>query len=105
VRWNAIIDTGGTPPRLRSKSRNPGELDAEIRRVAAENDCEVEIWWDRFSWAAYITIWGNSPDQHQSNADARKALEVLEAINAKQWLDLTEKSRHPNIGQGYDPAS
>ena len=99
MRWNAIIETSGTPPRLRGKSRNPGEIDAEIRAVAAENNCEVEIWWDRFSWAAYIVLWGTNDAQHQANADARKALEVLEAINAKQWLDLTEKEEHPNLGQ------
>ena len=79
MRWNAIIDTGGTPPRLKSKARNPQEIAAEITAIADENDCDVEVWFDRFSWAAYITLRGRSSDQHQANADARKALEVLEA--------------------------
>jgi hypothetical protein len=99
MRWNAIIDTGGTPPRLRSKSRNPAEIAAEITAIADENNCDVDIWWDRFSWSAYITLKGRSTDVHQANADARKALEVLEAVNARQELDLDEKSVHPNIGQ------
>jgi hypothetical protein len=101
VRWNAIIDTSGTPPRLRDKARNPGEIDAEIRAIAAENNCHVDIYWDRFSWAAYIVLWAmdeSDENRHQAHADARKALEVLEAVNAKQWLDLTEKQNHPNLG-------
>ncbi len=105
MRWNAIIDTGGTPPRLKSKARNPQEIAAEITAIADENDCDVEVWFDRFSWAAYITLRGRSSDQHQANADARKALEVLEADNARQELDLDEKSRHPNAGMGYDAAT
>lgn len=99
MRWNAIIDTSGTPPRLKDRSRNPKDIAAEITAIADENNCDVEIWWDRFSWAAYITLWGRSDDQHQANADARKALEVLEAENARQELDLDEKSGHPNLGQ------
>ena len=99
MRWNAIIDTSGTPPRLKDRSRNPTDIAAEITAIADENNCDVEIWWDRFSWAAYITLWGRSDDQHQANADARKALEVLEAENARQELDLDEKSGHPNLGQ------
>jgi hypothetical protein len=99
VRWNAIIDTSGTPPRLSDKSRNPQDIAAEITAIAEENDCDVEIWWDRFSWSAYITLWGRSSNQNQANADARKALEVLEADDARQVLDLDEKSRHPNVGQ------
>jgi len=99
VRWNAIIDTSGTPPRLSDKSRNPQDIAAEITAIADENDCDVEIWWDRFSWSAYITLWGRSSNQNQANADARKALEVLEANDARQELDLDEKSRHPNVGQ------
>jgi hypothetical protein len=99
VRWNAIIDTSGTPPRLKDKSRNPKDIAAEITAIADENNCDVDIWWDRFSWAAYITLWGRSDDQHQANADARKALEVLEADDARQELDLDEKSQHPNLGQ------
>jgi hypothetical protein len=99
VRWNAIVDTGGTPPRLKSKARNPQEIAAEITAIADENNCDVEIWWDRFSWAAYITLVGRSEDEHQANADARKALEVLEASQARQELDLDEKSNHPNLGQ------
>jgi len=102
VRWNAIIDTSGTPPRLSDKSRNPQDIAAEITAIADENDCDVEIWWDRFSWSAYITLWGRSSNQNQANADARKALEVLEANDARQELDLDEKSRHPNVGQ-YSP--
>jgi hypothetical protein len=102
VRWNAIIDTSGTPPRLSDKSRNPRDIAAEITAIADENDCDVEIWWDRFSWSAYITLWGRSSNQNQANADARKALEVLEANDARQELDLDEKSRHPNVGQ-YSP--
>ena len=99
MRWNAIIDTGGTPPRLKSKARNPQEIAAEITAIADENDCDVEIWFDRFSWAAYITLRGRSDDEHQANADARKALEVLEADDARQELDVDEKSQHPNVGQ------
>ncbi len=101
MRWNAIIDTSGTPPRLSDKSRNPHDIAAEITAIADENNCDVEIWWDRFSWAAYITVSGRSSDPHQANADARKALEVLEADDARQELDLDEKSRHPNAG-GYE---
>jgi hypothetical protein len=101
VRWNAIIDTGGTPPRLKSKSRNPQEIAAEITAIADENNCKVDIWWDRFSWAAYITLEGRSDDEHEANADARKALEVLEASHARQELDLGEKERHPNVGAEY----
>ena len=98
MRWNATIDTGGTPPRLQSKSRNPRDIAAEITAIADENNCDVDIWWDRFSWSAYITLTGRSGDVHQANADARKALEVLEADNARQELDLDEKSEHPNAG-------
>jgi hypothetical protein len=105
VRWNAIIDTSGTPPRLKGKARNPDEIAAEITAIADENDCDVEIYFDRFSWAAYITLKGRSSDEHQANADARKALEVLEADDARQELDVEEKSRHPNAGMGYDPAT
>jgi hypothetical protein len=105
VRWNAIIDTGGTPPRLKGKSRNPDEIAAEITAIADENDCDVEIYFDRFSWAAYITLKGRSSDEHQANADARKALEVLEADGARQELNVEEKSRHPNAGMSYDAAT
>ena len=104
MRWNAIIDTSGTPPRLRDKSRNPHDIAAEITAIADENDCDVDIYFDRFSWAAYITLKGRSSDEHQANADARKALEVLEADDARQELDVDEKSRHPNVGMGYDAA-
>ena len=100
MRWNAIIDTSGTPPRLQSKSRNPAEIAAEIEAIADENNCNVDIWWDPFSWAAYITLEGRSDDEHEANRDVRKALKVLEASNARQELDLDEKSRHPNAGQG-----
>jgi hypothetical protein len=107
VRWNAIIDTSGTPPRLKGKSRNPDEIAAEITAIADENNCEVEIYFDRFSWSAYIVLWGRvaAEDEHQANADARKALEVLEAVNAKQWLDTAEKSAHPNVGIDYSTGS
>jgi hypothetical protein len=105
MRWNAIIDTGGTPPRLRDKARNPREIAAEITAIADENDCNVEIYFDRFSWFAYITLIGRSSDPHQANADARKALEVLEADEARQELDVDEKERHPNAGMGYDAAT
>ena len=105
MRWNAIIDTGGTPPRLKSKARNPKEIAAEITAIADENNCDVDIWWDRFSWFAYITLTGRSSDPHQANADARKALEVLEADDARQELDVDEKSRHPNVGAGYEAGS
>jgi hypothetical protein len=98
MRWNARIDTGGTPPRLTSKSRNPSDIAAEITAIADENNCDVDIWWDRFSWSAYITLTGRSDDVHQANADMRKALEVLEADDARQELDLDEKSEHPNVG-------
>ena len=104
MRWNAIIDTSGTPPRLRDKSRNPHDIAAEITAIADENDCDVDIYFDRFSWAAYITLKGRSSDEHQANADARKALEVLEADDARQELDVDEKARHPNVGMGYDAA-
>jgi hypothetical protein len=102
VRWNAIIDTGGTPPRLKGKSRNPDEIVAEIKAIADENNCDVDVYFDRFSWAAYITLEGRSSELHQKNADARKALEVLEAINAKQWLNAQEKAAHPNMGMSYE---
>jgi len=107
MRWNAIIDTGGTPPRLRSKARDPQAIAAEITAIADENNCEVEIYFDRFSWSAYIVLWGRvaAEDEHQANADARKALEVLEAVNAKQWLDTAEKSAHPNVGMDYSSGS
>ena len=105
MRWNAIIDTGGTPPRLRSKARNPREIAAEITAIADEHNCDVDIWWDRFSWSAYITLKGRSSELHQANADARKALEVLEAVDARQELDLNEKSEHPNVGAGYEAGS
>jgi hypothetical protein len=101
VRWNAIIDTGGTPPRLMDKARKPKDIAAELTAIAEENNCGVDIWWDRFSWAAYITLWGKSDDEHRANADARKALEVLEASDARQELDLGEKERHPNVGADY----
>jgi hypothetical protein len=105
VRWNAIVDTGGTPPRLKGKSRNPDEIAAEITAIADENDCDVEIYFDRFSWAAYITLQGRSSDEHQANADARKALEVLEADGARQELNVDEKARHPNAGMDYSAGS
>ena len=106
MRWNAIMDTGGTPPRLKGKSRNPDEIAAEITAVADENNCDVDIYFDRFSWSAYIVLWGrDETDQHQANADARKALEVLEAVNAKQWLDTAEKSAHPNAGMDSSAGS
>jgi hypothetical protein len=98
VRWNAIIDTSGTPPALDSKARKPGEIEAEITRIANDNGCDVDIWWDRFSWSAYIVLrkMDESQEQHQFNADARRTLEILEAHSVKQWLDLGEKSGHPN---------
>ena len=99
MRWNAIIETSGTPPRLQNKSRNPRDIAAEITAIADENNCDVEIWFDRFSWAAYITLRGRSDNEHQANADARKALEVLEADDARQELNVDEKERHPNVGQ------
>ena len=106
MRWNAIVDTGGTPPRLKNKARNPDALAAEITAIADENGCDVDIYFDRFSWAAYITLKPRNGDVHQFNADARKALEVLEASDARQELDVDEKSRHPNAGMGdYPPAT
>ena len=101
MRWNAIIDTSGTPPRLSDKSRNPKAIAAEIEAIADENNCEVVIWWDRFSWFAYITLWSRSSDPHQASAEARMALEVLEADDARQVLDVEEKSKHPNAQGGY----
>jgi hypothetical protein len=96
VRWNAIIDTGGTPPRLQSKARKPREIVALIEQVADENNCDVEVYWDRFSWFAYVTVQGRSEDLHQANAEARNVLALLEAVEARQELDLDEKEEHPN---------
>jgi hypothetical protein len=97
MRWNAIIDTSGTPPVLEDRARKPEEIEAEIIRVATENNCHVKVWFDRFSWSAYIVLKDMGQDQNQFNADARRVLEILEARTVRQWLDVGEKSEHPNV--------
>jgi hypothetical protein len=97
VRWNAIVDTGGTPPRLQGPARDPQKIADLIAEVAKETNCDIDVWWDRFSWHAYVTVQGRSTDPNQANADARNALAVLEATKVRQELNLKEKKLHPNV--------
>ena len=88
MRWNAKIDTGGTPPRLRKFARQPQPLDDEIRQVAEEHSCDVDgIWWDRFNWFVQVSL------IERDNGNARAALEELEAHDVTQELTTDEKQK------------
>lgn len=85
MRWNAIIDAGGTPPRLQPHSRNPHMLEQEIETIAEENGCAAEIWWDRFNWFVYVTL----TEGEEGNAKA--ALKELEPLKVRKELNTAEK--------------
>jgi hypothetical protein len=91
LRWNAIIDAGSTPPRLRPHSRNPQALKDEIEAIATENGCEADVWWDRFNWFVYVTL----TEGEQANAKA--ALAELEPLKVRKELNTDEKGS----GEGY----
>jgi hypothetical protein len=86
VRWNAIIDVGGTPPPLRDGARKPRALDRKIKQIADDNGCDAEVWWDRFNWFAYVTL------TERRNGDAVAALQELEPIKVRKELNAREKA-------------
>lgn len=90
MRWNAIVDTGGTPPGLRGMARDPERLEGEIKAIARRHGCEADVWWDRYNWFAYITLTTSG-----ERPDPRRALEELEAEEVRPQLNSGEKARHP----------
>ena len=89
MRWNAKIDTGGTPPGLKGMERDPDKIDRTIKEIAEKHSCNAEVWWDRYTWFAYVTL------TQDEGGDARAALEELEAENVQAQFTTGEKKGRP----------
>ena len=89
MRWNAKIDTDGTPPLLAGLARDPDDVEKKVQALAKQNNCKAELWWDKFSWAARVSVEGTP-------AGAQRVLQALEATDVVQEVTSTEKQRHPN---------
>ena len=90
VRWNARIETGGTPPLLDGLERDAQEVEDRVKAVADANGCTYELWWDKFTWTAWVTVEGRPQS-------AQRVLQVLEAKDVRQELKTDEKKRHPTF--------
>lgn len=90
MRWNAIVDAGGTPPGLKDASRDPEASARVIQEIAGKHGCDAEVWWDRYSWFAYVTL-----TENRREADPRAALEELEAENVQPQFSTAEKKTRP----------
>jgi hypothetical protein len=90
VRWNARIETDDTPPLLEGLARDPEQVEARVKAVADANGCTYELWWDKFAWAAWISVEGRPQS-------AQKVLQILEATEVRQELKTDEKKRHPEF--------
>jgi hypothetical protein len=90
VRWNAVVDTGGTPPGLKGSERDPDKIEGYIHGVARDHDCRADVSFDRYSWQTYVTL-----EALSKRADPRRALEVLEAEQVTPLLTADEKKNHP----------
>ena len=99
MRWNAIVDVGGTPPGLKGEVRDPHAAAQKIHGVAEKHGCTAEVWWDRYNWFAYVTL-----ETTGARPDPRRALEELEAREVRPQLNNDEKQRHPWATNPSDPA-
>ena len=88
MRWNAIIDTSGTPPVLQDRARKPDEIEAEIQAIAAGSKQPVE------QVRSVLTKEGGERSI-ASRLRNRKALDLL-VENAKvteaEWSEKSEES-------------
>ena len=89
MRWNAKIDTGGTPPGLKPAARDPEKSEEIITGVAQNHGCDAEVWWDRYSWFAYVTL------TERRGGNARAAFEELEAEDVQPQFNTGEKKGRP----------
>jgi len=73
VRWNAIIDTGDTPP-LEGSPETRNAVEKRVKDVAKKHNCTCEGVWDEVSGVVRVVVEG-------SQGAARKLLKELGATD------------------------